>query len=288
MDLISREYQTPKGFWDQPFIYVYDANALTDGASYRNIRVDVGRDRAGFVLRQIYGRDKVAARIQLWESAAPMTAAANGIAMPRTYPVAPERVFPPAGILLMDLYNVLRANRAALPVIIYYPQLAFQGVRRWAGDLQCPAPSKYKYYERPFTYTDTITVNWPGTDPIPRYFNTLVSEGCDFELQRITIIQVSQNLGQGAVLTGVVPDSEIKLMLYEPYGRELMSAPVLDVYLNDAADARTNQYNGVFPAPAVLYPDRTYIKFGVVSLLTAAMLPTVYQICFCGMRRVPC
>lgn len=285
MDLISREYQTPKGFWDFPFIQVYNANALTDGLNYRNIRVDVARDRAGFVLRQVYGRDKVAARIQLWDSAAPMTAAANGIAMPPTYPVLPERVFPPSGALLLDLYTVARANRAGL---IYYPQLAFQGARRWEGDLQYPALSKYKYYERPFTYTETITVDWPGTDPIPRYFNTLVSEGCDFELQRITIIQVSQNLGQGAVLTGVVPDSELKLMLYEPYGRELMSAPVLDVYLNDAADPTTNPYNGVFPAPAVLYPDRTYIKVGIVSLLTAAMLPSVYQICFCGMRRVPC
>ncbi len=275
------EYQPPEGYYDLPYIHVYDGDALTDGVSYSNINVGVANNDYGFVLRQIMGADKVSARIQLRDSFAPLTGANAGIVMPRTYPVAPERFITPYGMLNMDLFTVARANRAALPVIIYFAQIAFQGVRRHLGNTLYPGASDYKYKNHPFTYNQQVQVTWAGTDTNPRKFALPITEGCDFELQRITIIR-SQLAGAA---TNAVPDSEIKLMLFEQNGRQLMNAPVLDVYLNDAADAATHFYNPVFPVPAVLYRRQSFIRLEVTSLLLAAQLPATYEIYFQGMRR---
>jgi hypothetical protein len=277
------EYQTPEGYYDLPYIHVYDGDALTDTASYSNINVGVANNDYGFVLRQIMGVDKLAARIQLRDSFAPLTGANTGIVMPRTYPVAPERFITPYGMLNMDLFNVLRANRAALPIIIYFAQIAFQGVRRHLGNTPYPGASDYKFENRPFTYIQQVPVTWAGTDTVPRKFAIPITEGCDFELQRITIVR---SLLAGAA-TNAIPDSEIKLQLFDQNGRMLSNAPVLDVYLNDAADGTTHFYNPMFPVPAVLYRRQSFLRVEVTSLLTAAMLPATYEIYFQGMRRYP-
>ena len=275
------EYRAPVGYYDLPYIHVYDGNALTDGVDYRNINVGVSNYDHSFVLRQIMGADKIAARINFRDSFAPLTAAQVGIVMPRTYPVAPERFITPAGALLMDLYTVARAFRVNVPTAILFPQVAFQGVRRYLGDSTYPGSSDYAYVERPYTYIQTVTVNWNGLDTTARKYSVAVSEGCDFELQRITIVRSSQ--GQNPAYG--VPNCELKLQLFDQFGQALSNAPVLDVYLNDAADATVHFYNPVFPVPAVLYRRQSFIRFEVTSLLTNAMSPSVYDISFHGIRR---
>jgi hypothetical protein len=279
------EYETPEGYYDLPYVHVYDGDALTDGVNYRNVNVGLTNNEAGFALRQIMGVDKLAARAQFRDSFAPLTGADNGVVFPRTYPVAPERFLTPTGALLMDLFTVARANRQALPIIVYFAQIAFQGVKRYVqprGDnIIYPGKSDYKYVERPFTYQQQVTVNWAGTDPTPRKFALPITEGCDFELQRITIVR-SQLAGAA---TNAVPDSEIKLQFFDQHGKQLSNAPVLDVYLNDAADGTTHFYNPVFPVPAVLYRRQSFIRFEVVSLLLAAQLPAVYEVYMQGVRR---
>jgi hypothetical protein len=280
------EYKAPAGYYDLPYIHVYDGDALTDGTSYSHINVGIADDFAGFVLRQIMGADKLAARVQFRDSFAPLTGASNGFVMPRTYPIAPERYILPAGMLSMDLFTVARANRAAGQVIIYFAQIAFQGVRRYSGNAEYPGPSEYKYVERPFTYVQPVPVNWAGTDTNPRKFSIQMSEGCDFELQKITIVRTLQGNGQGAgVPANAIPNCEIKLQLFEQFGKQLSNFPVLDVYLNDAANGTSHLYNPVFPVPAVLYKRQSFLRFEVTSLLTAAMLPSAYDICFHGIRR---
>lgn len=282
MPIQNAEYQTPKGYFDLPYIHVYDGDALTDGANYRNISVPVANDFSGFALRQIMGAQQVAARIQVRDSYASLTGASNGIAMPNTYPIAPERFVTPAGSLNIDLYTVARANRVDGGVTIFFAQIAFQGIKRYLGTGTYPALSDYKYREKPFTYIQPIIVNWDGTDTVPRKFAIPITEGCDFELQRITIVRTLQ----GAVATNDIPNSELKLQLFDQFGKQLSNAPVLDVYLNDAADATTHFYNGVFPVPGVLYKRMSFLKFEVTSLLTANMLTSNYDICFHGMRRL--
>jgi hypothetical protein len=274
-------YRTPQGYYDLPYIHVYDGDALTDGIDYHNVNVGVANNDYGFVLRQIMGRDKIAARIQVRDSFAPLTAANNGIVMPTTYPVAPERFVSASGALIMDLFTVARANRVNVPTI-FFAQLAFQGVRRYKGDSVYPGASDYKYRERPFCYTQTVQVTWLGTDPTPRKFSIPITEGYDFEMQRITIVRTIQ--GQQA--TNVTPNSEIKLQLFEQYGKQLSNAPVLDVYLNDAVVGGVGAYNGLFPVPGVLFKRMSFIRYEVTSLLTAAMLNSTYDISFHGVRRV--
>lgn len=279
------EYQTPQGYYDLPYMHVYDGDALTDGANYSNIDTRITDNDAGFALRQIMGLDKLAARVQFRVSVVPLTGANAGFVMPRTYPIAPERFISPASLLAMDLYTVARANRVAMQVIIYFAQIAFQGVRRYLNppglEIVYPGKSDYKYVERPFTYVQAFTVAWPGTDAQPRKFAFPITEGCDFELQRITLIRSSQ----AGVPTNAIPDSEIKLQLFDQFGKQLSNAPVLDVYLNDAASGLVHFYNPVFPVPSVLYRRQSFIRYEVTSLLTAPLLPSIYEICFHGIRR---
>lgn len=274
-------YRTPPGYFDLPYIFVYNGDALTDGANYANIFVGVADDLAGFALRQVMGRDKIAARIQLRDSFASLTGADAGIVMPLTYPIAPERFITPVGSLNMDLFNVFRANRPGQPAI-FFAQIAFQGVRRYQGDSLYPGESDYKYREKPFTYTQTVTVNWPGTDTQPRKFSIAITEGCDFELQRITIVRSAL----AGAATNVTPNCEIKLQLFEQYAKQLSNAPVLDVYLNDAVVGGVGAYNGLFPVPGVLFRRMSFIRYEVTSLLTPGMLNGVYDISFHGVRRV--
>ncbi len=283
----TAEYRTPEGYYDLPFIHVYNGDALTNGVTYRNINTAITQHDEGFALRQIMGADKIAARVQFRDSFAPLNGAGAGFVMPRTYPVAPERFITPVGALIMDLFTVARANRAALGVIIYFAQIAFQGVKRYqqpkGGGIVYPGLSDYKYKERPYTYTQQVVVNWTGVDPNPRKFALPVTEGCDFELQSVRIVR-SQLAGAA---TNAVPDSEIKLQLYDQHGEQLSNAPVLDVYLNDAADGVTHFYNPTFPVPAVLYRRQSFIRFEVTSLLLAGQLQATYDIYFTGVRRVP-
>jgi len=279
----TAEYRTPEGYHDMPYIHVYNGDALTDGNNYQNISTGVADSSAAFILRQVMGRDKIAARLQLRADYAPLMGADFGVVLPLTYPVAPERFIPLGGLLGLDLWTVARANRVAGPVTIFFAQLAFQGVRRWAGPGTYPAPSSYEYTELPFVYDFTFTVNWVGTDPTPRQFVIPINDTADFELQRITLVRTFQ----AQVPTNVIPDSELKFQLYDNFGEKLSNAPVLDVYLNDAANGATHFYNPVFPVPSVLYHRQGVIVFEVVSLLTAPLLPSIYQICFCGVRRVP-
>jgi hypothetical protein len=281
------EYQTPQGYYDLPFIHVFNGDALTDGVNYRNIDVQIANDNAGFALRQIMGVDKLAGQAQFRDSFAPLTSAENGVVFPRTYPVAPERFITPAGLLAMDLFTVLRDNRPNPPgTPIFFAQVAFQGVRRYLGQAEYPGPSDYKYTERAFTYIQPVLVNWLGTDTNPRKFSISITEGCDFELQRITIVRTLQGNGQGVgVPTNAIPNCEIKLQLFDQFGKQLSNAPVLDVYLNDAASGLVHFYNPVFPVPAVLYKRQSFLRFEVTSLLTAALLPSSYDICFHGVRR---
>lgn len=279
----TAEYRTPEGYHDMPYVHVYDGDALTDGQNYQNISTAVADSSAAFILRQVMGRDKIAARMQLRADYAPLTGADYGVVLPRTYPVAPERFIPLGGLLALDLWTVARANRVAGQVTIFFAQLAFQGVRRWKGPGAYPAASTYPYTEKPFVYDLAFTVNWVGTDPNPRQFVIPINDTADFELQRITLVRTSR----AGVPTNVIPDSELKLQLYDNFGERLSNAPVLDVYLNDAANGTTHFYHPVFPVPSVLYHRQGSLRFDVVSLLTAPMSPSIYQICFCGVRRVP-
>lgn len=270
---------------DRPYIYVFDADALTDGLSYTELRVPLHEDSA-FHLRRIAGLPEVAPlgtiqvrsdnRRQLFSRPARITA---------EQAVVPELRYAPGSAIGFDLTNVLRANNATPGTAVFFSQLAFQGIRRFP-DVRSLPDTAYRYTDMPFAIVLDMVVNWPGR-LLPgqlvmdngRQFNTQVQD-YDFELHYITMTEAL--LGGAGV---VQPSNQsIKLMLYDVDGNQLMSAPVCDYLLG----AGSRNYNSLFPIPPLLYPAGGQILFDIHSLLANASLPMALEIAFCGTRRMPC
>ena len=278
----GNEYQVPEGYHDQPWIYVYDGDALTNGQDYLCIQVPV--NDADFHLRRVAGRPTIAGKIQLRRDAAPFFATDSGVVMPPDWVIVPEKVFKVGSAISIDLFTVLKAQNADQAETIQYPQLVFQGVRRWPGPQKYPMPATYKYKEKFWSYEVDVTIDWDGgLDPQPHRFFQDVQD-YDFELRRITA--VTKTKGQSDVFW--TPWGEWKMMLFDQNRNQLMSAPVMDYFLLDNNDGIPgfNDYNSVFPIPAVLYPTGSQIMFELTSLILGSDLDATYQLRFEGARRV--
>lgn len=273
---------------DRPFIYVFDADALTNGLTYNDLMVPLHKD-SEFLLRRIAGRPTVTAapaaggRIQVRSDERKQLFAAPSAITP-DQAVVPELAYAPGSAITFDLINVLRAGNATTGTAVFFSQLCFQGVRRFPSGGRPRQDTAYRYQEKPFAIVTDLVVNWsgrlfPGEVVMdgPRQFNMQVQD-YDFELYYITMTQ--QRFG-GAVATC---DQSIKMMLYDADGNQLMSAPVCDFFLS----ANGNNYNSLFPIPPLVYPAGSQILFDLMSLLANASLPMALELAFCGVRRMPC
>jgi hypothetical protein len=272
---------------DRPFIYVFDADALVDGANYNDLTVPLHMD-SEFRLRRIAGRPAVNAAgglIQVrGDGRRQLFSAPSHI--PPDQAVVPELVYAPGSAITIDLTNVLRANNATTGTPVYWSQLCFQGVRRFAGPEMKARETTYRYQEKPFAIVVDMQVTWsgrlfPGELVVAggRQFNAPVQD-YDFELYYIALTE--QLVGVGPA---VQPSNQsIKLMLYDVDGNQLMSAPVCDFFLG----AGSRGYNSLFPIPPLVYPAGSQILFDIHSLLANASLPMNLELAFCGVRRMPC
>jgi hypothetical protein len=107
-------YTPPAGYYDQFFIWIYDASGLTDGQNALNQFVYIQAPLGDFVLRRIAGlagvvnpdggqyqiKDKDGAYIE----ADPTYVVAEDDMM-----IVPELKYPETGAIGFDLYDVLRA-----------------------------------------------------------------------------------------------------------------------------------------------------------------------------------
>lgn len=275
---------------DRPFIYVFDADALVDGANYNDLTVPLHMD-SEFLLRRIAGRPVVTAaaaaggRIQVRSDERRQLFAAPSAITP-DQAVVPELAYAPGSAITFDLANVLRANNPTTGTPVYFSQLCFQGVRRFPGGGRLPQDTAYRYQEKPFAIVTDLIVNWsgrlfPGELVVAggRQFNAPVQD-YDFELYYIALTE--QLVGVGPA---VQPSNQsIKLMLYDVDGNQLMSAPVCDFFLG----AGSRGYNSLFPIPPLVYPAGSQILFDIHSLLANASLPMNLELAFCGVRRMPC
>lgn len=274
-----------QGFYDQPFIYVFDADNLTDGIDYRSLSIPMltGSD---FILRRVCGRPNVAGAMRYY-GADGRTMASRVYSMPRDQVVVPEHIFPPDSQIKFDLDTVLRGNwpYIGIPGSIpnYWSQLGFQGVRRFYG--QKAVESTYPFYTKPYTITNQFNITWAGrTAPayqivdVPRQFNVQV-ENYDFELHRITATIIKN----AVVPVEVVVDAAMKLRLYDAWGKAMMNEPVLDVFLTENGP----DWNSCFPVPTMMYPAGSEIKFDVQSLLLDTEVPAQINLEFHGVQRYP-
>jgi hypothetical protein len=273
-------------YYDLPFLYVFDADALTTGADYNELSVPIIGD-SDFILRRVAGRNLVAERMRMKDPRGNYRQS-NFSALARDYALAPEILYPQAGQISFDLQAV---TKAAWTYAVggsnpnYYSQLVFQGVRRFYG-YRTPE-STYSYYDKPYTIRQQITVDWTGNlaaayqvKASPRRFSVYV-DNYDFELHRIVV--TVQKTGAGATVPSMA-NAAIKLTLYAVGERALMTAPVVDLLLN----GNTSEYNSIFPVPTIFYPAASQILFDITSLLLDTEVPATVWLDFVGTWRFPC
>jgi hypothetical protein len=276
---LDEPYQAPPGYFDQPFIYTFDADNLVgggvipNGQDVRNAGITT-YSGADFILRRVAGIDRVCTQFQLRDVLARLLFDANsGVQSAGFYdfPLNPEFLYPAAAGITFDLLNVQKAVNTSGN---FLSQIAFQGVRRFRGYRR---PPSYPYWEDPFDYLSDVTINWTDTQP-----RTYVKNIYDFDFELLTISAIIINPpggGPPAPCSGI-----FKIQLYDQVYEKTSFTPILDDLLIDNGA----KYQGVNPVPGIVYRISQQIKFDFYSLVVPAACPLQVQIRFRGVRRRPC
>jgi len=291
-------YYTPSGCVDLPFIYVFDASALTDGSTPAPLIKSITSDSdADFVLRAILGVpnciNPAGGGFLLYNYSGSQAFDSAYSPFANHYAVVPEKLYPRFNAIKFQLQNVLRANTACVvggvSLPIYYSQIAFQGVKRYNTTLPnyrpgSPAlPPPYNpddYVLRPYTYNHKLNLNWSawtaaGLPQLAQTF-TIEIQDYDFELHCINVT----NTVTGAPLTAEL----FQIQMYDATAKRALSTqPVNISYLN----ANRNAFTPVFPVPPIVFPVWTQIRFDISSLVcnNDPNLPYTLQISFIGVNR---
>lgn len=261
-------------FYDLPFFYTFDADALTDGTDYFNIAVQL-TNNSDFLLRRICGTNNVAAQFR-YRDANRMERLQQPCTVTNDIVSVPQSLYPMDSQIAFDLINVLRAQN---PAGGYYSQIAFQGVRRFYG--QITPESDYRYYDRPYVIRTDFTIGTAFGNPPTQHTVTVPDR--DFELQ--SIVAFIDKGSRGGVLPATVRAAhDFKMTLYDARQNQLSDAPVVDEYIC----AGGPDYNSIFPCPTIWYPVNSVIRFDIWSLLAAADVTATVTMLFNGLWRFPC
>ncbi len=205
------DYITPAGFGDT--FYVYTVNGedipLTNGGAYTLIGIPV--EDSMFVCRVWTGAMRILAAggtVQVYDGvkcAWFQLPVLQSQIFPSGLAVLPEKVYRNNSALRFDLLDAQLAVNSNGTASVYADQMGFLGVKRLEGGPSDPAPSEYRYYEKPFSYPLTVQLtNYGPSDgggnPIaglsaPTQYQQLVQD-YDFELRRIIM---SSSGGTGGV-----------------------------------------------------------------------------------------
>lgn len=279
------DYQTPDGFGDTFFQYVFDAadEGLSNGSTYslKGVLVQNG----AFLMRYWSGITTLAEKLRIYDqyrrgfSDAPILVGAGLSNFYGQMVVSPEVYYPDNGKIQFDLLNVQQTLAGATKA----SQLVFTGVRRREGRVSDPGPSNYTYYEKKFSIPGSFTLTGTaGAAPQTFYFQV---NDYDFELRRIVL----------KLNTAALANSPFKVFLYDQNKVTTSNKPVLSnqlMYTNwQAPTSPAKPLANVgelafFPSPPLLYRVNSVIQLDVSSLLTAA--PATFNLDFEGVRRIPC
>lgn len=270
---------------EQPFIYAYDADGLTNGQDYQRNAIQLQSDSA-FMSRKLSGRNLVCESLRVYDKNSNFMHSA-AIVAPQDYPIIPEEQYPPNGQIQFDLFGVSKASRAyAAPGSVdnFYSQIAFQGAKIY-NDRNPPAPTPYQWRPRFYQYTQTVTISQTGR-LAPDYtalntFNrfSLEMNNYDFELCNISFL-----VKLSGASDAIISDSYFKFMFKDQFSNYLMNVPILDSFLNNISAENVS----VFPTPTLLYPVGSFIVMDVYSLLIESQVPADLTITYTGYWRVPC
>jgi hypothetical protein len=285
-------YVTPAGFGDTFYVYAFDADSLTNGQDAYNQRVVIADGQ--FVMRQWAGLYSCASGIQIRNRLQnPLNSGSKGATMSgfkTGTPVIPEVWYPGSGYIGFDLFNV---NRTVIGTdggnTIYGAQLAFAGVRRRAGVASDPMESRYKYYEKPYSYRFDLSINQyasvSGVSTSPQLNQLYVDDQYDFVLQRIRVVKTPTPGTEYTTPT-------FKILLYNGNKEAVSNIPLLSTNLVNfpiTSTSGTNIPTNYFPTPGIMYRANSVIQFYITSLLLPpTLLPVAYDLEFSGVRRYPC
>lgn len=109
------EYSAPEGYYDEPFIWVYNASSLTNGQNAIGQTVPMDPAIGEFILRRVVGIQSVVnpsgGQIQLADNSyrylESLPIYANGT---DELAIMPEEPYQPTGAIRFDLYDVLVAT----------------------------------------------------------------------------------------------------------------------------------------------------------------------------------
>lgn len=283
------QYHVPLGFGDTFFIYAFDAQGagFVNGNDYlqQGIKITDGK----FLMRYVQGAFSMAAKEQVydWQARRLFAAAANLGSFHEGMVVLPELEYPNNGNIRFDVLDVNQAVAGVSSgLTVYRSQLAFYGVRRRPGVQSDPAPSAYRYYQKPYSIPYSLVINQFGAvagELTPPQMEQIKVEDFDFELRRIEL-QLPQGNG------GSDPNaSRFKILLFDQNKLQVSNIPILSnlfCHLDPAVSQGELNFN---PSPPLLYKVNSTIRFQITSLLFAAdTLPATFQLLFHGVRRIPC
>jgi hypothetical protein len=291
--MVEEPYHIPAGYTDFPFCYVFDASILTDGTTAQNLVVPTQGD-SDFIIRHIIGLPQCVSNappLGRWGLHNPNSTLANG--NPSTgilaygqnnWTVLPEKRYRPNEQIKFDLYNVSRQSTVTAQGTIYFSQLGFFGVKRYAPSAAYPLlKTAYKYWEliRTFNFGFTVTQGYfganGGVNPTTTYWQ---QTEYDFELLGISINNASGLFPNGIAITPYTPNRQYRMS----------NLPLQASWINyTGSPINVGQgVQGVFPVPSMIYPANSLIEFDVTSLLPLASAPQTYSVDFVGIWRIPC
>lgn len=266
-------YQTPEGYTDVPFVYVFDGNGLTPGDSPENLIVSIQDD--DFLLRSVAGLNQVAGTWQFFDDTQSLRMSGFWPTSNR-WSIVPEIKFNAQSQIRFNLGTVaLAANAAGNDIGI----VGFQGVKRTVKGKfgWVEYESGYNYWERPYTYRLPVDVNYfLDNGAAPRQFGIEVTDA-DFELQAISIVRRDT---PGALIA-----DPFWITLFDPSGyNRLSDKPCSPRWFNYLQAG----WGSAFPTPTMVYPVQSQIKVEIASLLNAAGGNQTFDINFIGVERMPC
>jgi len=300
------DYIVPSGVGDTFFVYAFvpTDNGITTGDAFlQSIAVQDG----DFVARAWAGKDTVEttgvgpgaglASIQIYDTlrhayfSGPNSVSesySNGQS------IIPEKIYQDGGFIRFDLFNVnpLLNNTGGLgSPNVYADQLCFYGVRRSSKWISDPAPSAYKYYEKPYSipFTFTLTsygISTPGTGlPSPTQYIVPI-EDFDFELREMRFVATD---GTDGTQTQV----PFAILLYNSSWRQTSNIPLhierIAKPIAGPGTAISQQPYNPFPSPPLMYPINSVIRFNIYSMIpSGSTLPVNVSLLFNGVRRIPC
>lgn len=284
-------YRTPRGYGDTFFMNAYDGDMLVSGQTYNNQKISVQDGEFAFrfwgglntIARSIQIRNRIQRPLNSGDQGAQMSAFAS-------VPQIPEEWYPNDGYVGFDLFN-------AQPTVVgqdnngnnvFGSQLVFAGIRRRQGVSSDPMESNYKYYEKPYSYAYSLTINEyaqvSGVATSPVFNQLVITDGYDFVLQRIRVV----NATTGALQT----TPTFKIWLQNGNKEFISNVPILSTNLiNFPIQQGGPQQRNYFPTPQIMYRANSAIVFYITSLLcqsTGVSLPQTYDLEFMGIRRYPC